>query len=366
VSRSGSGLLSLFPDFDAVGGVQTSGRLAWEALRELPESYAFTFGRRLSRGGPEDGAVCIHASSKPGAVLAALRRRWPVSTVLVWHLSLLKLTPFLRVPEARVVQVLHGIEAWRVQPHLTRRLLRGVDTFICMSDHTWRCFVDANLEFRDAPHVTMQLGIGAPILGELLPPASPPAALMLGRLARTEDYKGHRELIAAWPYVLQSIPDAELCIVGDGDLRSELEDVATQLGLQGHVRFWGLVSESVKEALLMRARCLALPSRGEGFGLAYLEAMRLGRPCLVSGLDAGSEVVAPPSCGLAADPGNAAALVDAVCRLLTIDETWTAWSRRARQRYEAHFTAHHFRDRLLAALGRETPPAAAPLGWTGH
>jgi phosphatidylinositol alpha-1,6-mannosyltransferase len=234
-----------------------------------------------------------------------------------------------------------------------------------MSDYTWRRFVDANPDFQDARHVRMQLGIGAPVLGEPIPPASRPAAMMLGRLVRTEDYKGHREMIAAWPRVLQSIPDAELWIVGDGGLRSDLEHLATQHGLQGRVRFWGSVSEAEKETLLARARCLALPSRGEGFGLVYLEAMRLGRPCLVSGLDAGTEVVPPMSCGLAADPSSSVALADAVCRLLTIDDAWRAWSRKAKQRYEAEFTARHFQDRLLAALEREAPAAVTRAGWIG-
>ena len=60
---------------------------------------------------------------------------------------------------------------------------------------------------------------------------------------------------------------------------------------------FGQVKEDVKQDLLMRCRCLALPSRGEGFGLVYLEAMRMGRPCLVSTVDAAREVVNPPEAG---------------------------------------------------------------------
>jgi phosphatidylinositol alpha-1,6-mannosyltransferase len=199
------------------------------------------------------------------------------------------------------------------------------------------------------PHQAVHLGVGAPAD---TPPAPdhPPAVLMLSRLLRSEDYKGHREMIAAWPLVLERIPNAQLWIAGDGDLRADLEQMAQARGLGSRVRFWGWVSEERKQELLGHCRCLALPSRGEGFGLVYLEAMRLGRPCLVSTLDAGREVVNPPEAGLAADPRDPHALADAICRLLAPGPEWARWSLQARRRYESYFTARHFQERLVQAL----------------
>jgi phosphatidylinositol alpha-1,6-mannosyltransferase len=168
-------------------------------------------------------------------------------------------------------------------------------------------------------------------------------------MEKGEDYKGHRELIEAWVDVRRHVPGAELWIVGDGGLRLELEAVAASRCPDG-VRFWGWVPEEDKERLLRSARCLAMPSRGEGFGLAYLEAMRVGTPCLVSTLDAGREVVAPPEAGLAVNPRSTGDLVEALCRLLSPSLQWDAWSEGARRRYESRFTARHFQERLLEAL----------------
>jgi glycosyltransferase involved in cell wall biosynthesis len=97
-----------------------------------------------------------------------------------------------------------------------------------------------------------------------------------------------------------------------------------------------------------------MPSRGEGFGLVYLEAMRLGRPCLVSNCDAGREVVNPPEAGLAVDPADASSLADGVCRLLADGPEWHRLSQAARRRYEREFTAEHFQRRLIAALFGQT------------
>jgi phosphatidylinositol alpha-1,6-mannosyltransferase len=177
---------------------------------------------------------------------------------------------------------------------------------------------------------------------------------MVGRLARDEDYKGHREVLTAWPVVRRFIPDAELWVVGDGDLRPELEKIAAWPPTSGGVRFWGAVSEEKKFELIARSRCLVLPSRGEGFGLVYLEAMRSARPCLVSTVDAGREVVQPPECGLAVLPSDTAELASAMKRMLCPGPEWSRWSQSARQRYESYFTAAHFQTRLLRALDRTT------------
>jgi glycosyltransferase involved in cell wall biosynthesis len=77
----------------------------------------------------------------------------------------------------------------------------------------------------------------------------------------------------------------------------------------------------------------------------------MGRPCLVSTIDAGREVINAPETGLAADPDDPRQLADATCRLLGAAADWHTWSQAARRRYEAHFTAARFQDRLMDALG---------------
>jgi phosphatidylinositol alpha-1,6-mannosyltransferase len=357
-----TGVLGLFPAFHEVGGVQASGRTASECLAEWldgppggerrgsPGFHLFTYGRGASGEGVAVDGRTVSAGSRLGALAAMLRRRWPVGLVLVWHLDLVRLLPFVRAPGARAVVMLHGIEAWRPLDGPTRRALRRAALLISNSDYTWRRFAEANPEGAATPHATVPLGIGAPLSDAAPRPGDPPAVAMLGRLRQAEGYKGHREMIAAWPIVLARCPRAELWIAGEGDLRPTLERQALGLGLEGRVRFLGLVSEAAKQELLARCRCLAMPSRGEGFGLVYLEAMRVGRPCLIGAADAGREVVAPPEAGLAVDPADPAALAEAVARLIGDGREWENWARCARARYEGNFTSRHYQARLVRAL----------------
>jgi phosphatidylinositol alpha-1,6-mannosyltransferase len=146
-------------------------------------------------------------------------------------------------------------------------------------------------------------------------------ALMLGRLVRGEAYKGHREMIAAWGEVLRHVPDAELWIAGDGDLRPELERWAAGRPWGSRIRFCGLVSEAEKERLLTASRCLALPSRGEGFGLVYLEAMAAGLPVITSDHGGQVDFLRDGENGYLVPPSDEAAIARAIGRLKADPET---------------------------------------------
>jgi phosphatidyl-myo-inositol dimannoside synthase len=339
VSGSQLDVLGLFPSFTAefVGGVQASGREAWQGI--------------VTRIGERRASALYYTagSSKARAAVRAFGHRRKTNVLLFWHLDLLKLLPFVD-RGSRVIVFLHGIEAWLKQDAVTHFLLKKVDLILSNSDYTWRRFLECNPAFQHTAHRTVHLGAGTTFGGPSPKPDGRPAVLMVGRLDAGENYKGHRQMIDAWPFVLERIPEAELWIVGDGDLRPRLEDLARQ-SVSGHaVRFFGQVSEGDKERLLAACRCLALPSRGEGFGLVYLEAMRIGRPCLVSTVDAGREVVNPPEAGLAVDADDPRTIADGTLRMLTAGMEWEHWSGRARARYEAHFTGEHFRQRLVTAL----------------
>lgn len=324
------------------GGVQRSGQLAWEALRESGRMLCFGRGCELRHG----WHFCYR--SKWRAALGAVIRRGQTDRILIWHLGLVKLLPLAASGRRRVYQFLHGVECWKRVDRLTERLLDRVHLFLSNSDYTWARFVDLNPRFRGRPHKTVALGLGDE--GEPVRPPKARAAVIAGRMDRREDYKGHRQLIRIWPEVISRVPGAELWVIGEGDLRPDLEALSGRNGVRERIRFFGPVSEQEKESLLRSAACLAMPSRGEGFGLVYLEAMRLGRPCLVSTHDAGQEVVRPPEAGLAADVDDPRELAHALCRLLQDGPEWQAWSEQARKRYLSAFTARHFQARLLQAL----------------
>ena len=339
----------------AAGGVQESGRIAWKAIVEYVRSTngsaaILVYGEAEEADLRLGEAGAIATCNRWNLLAKVFLRRWKAPVVCFWHLDLLRMLPFMGVGRTEKAVFLHGVEAWRKQSWLTRTLLGRMDRFLTNTSYTWEQFLSYQPQLAHKQHCLVWLGVGKRYEGDSPPTDMIPTVLMLGRLARGEDYKGHRQIIAAWPRILERIPGAHLWIAGDGDLRPDLVALAERCGVTNSVQFWGWVTEEKKQELLQRSRCLAMPSRGEGFGMVYLEAMRIGRPCLISPFDAAKEVVDPPVAGLAVDPDQPEPLVDALVRLMTDGPEWQRMSRDARARYEKEFTEEKFQSRVVDAL----------------
>ncbi len=132
--------------------------------------------------------------------------------------------------------------------------------------------------------------------------------IVVGRL---EVVKDHSTLIRA----LVGVKDAQLLLVGDGNLRSDLEELVASLGLTHRVHFLGQRTDVPQ--LLKRAYIYVQCSKWEGFGIATLEAMAAGLPVIVSDVPGLRDVVG--KAGLVFAPGDHESLAKHISTLLTDD-----------------------------------------------
>lgn len=250
--------------------------------------------------------------------------------------------------------MLNGIEVW--DPALSeprQAVLRRAAVRIAISHYTATRF--ASLFPALQPVVPCPLGLlperaHGEVDAELLAAATPRSVLIVGRMSASERYKGHDELIEAWPRVLEAVPDAQLLVAGGGDDVERLRAKAADTGVGHRVRFLGFVPDATLDALFRRVAAFAMPSRGEGFGLVYLQAMEAGLPCIGSTADAAGDIILDGETGLLVEPGDRAALSSAVVRLLRSPELRTAYGRAGERRFHAEFTYQRFRDRLMPIL----------------
>lgn len=257
-----------------------------------------------------------------GAQMAGTQASRQCDWIMYSHLSVAKVQAFVPPPIRRPYAVfIHGIEAWREITHAQAWVLRGATLRV------------ANSVFTAGRVSTMHPGIGTiascplalppdacPAIddgGELPFNIGPRAVIVVARMSATERYKGHDELLSAWPAVLARVPDARLVFVGDGDDMTRLSARAGELGIGGAVVFTGFVSQSELAAFYRKAAVFAMPSRGEGFGLVYLEAMSHGLPCIGTTDDAAQEIIADGETGFLIRQSDTHALADRVVRLLT-------------------------------------------------
>lgn len=104
--------------------------------------------------------------------------------------------------------------------------------------------------------------------------------LVIGHVGRFIPAKNHRFLLRILTALLEKRKDVLLYLVGDGDLKKEVEAKAGQEGLMKHVKFLGQRSDI--PALLHEMDVFVFPSIHEGLGLVLLEAQASGLPCVVS------------------------------------------------------------------------------------
>jgi len=132
--------------------------------------------------------------------------------------------------------------------------------------------------------------------------------------------------------------------------RSRPSTAAARLGVADAVLFTGFTSEATLAELYARCGLFALPSRGEGFGLVYLEAMRAGKPCLALAATAAAEIVVDGETGVLLQEAGPEALQAAVLPLLRATECAARLGAAGARRYQQSFRFARFRDRLAPYL----------------
>jgi phosphatidylinositol alpha-1,6-mannosyltransferase len=174
----------------------------------------------------------------------------------------------------------------------------------------------------------------------------PPRVLLCGRVA--DAYKGHVRLIEAWSRISEAVPSAQLVIAGAGS--ESLAPCVAQTRRPSSILLRGFVSERELEELYASATVFALPSRGEGFGLVYIEAMRHGVPVIASIHDAAPEINLDGQTGYNVDLDRPDELGDRLLQLLRDRDHARALGENGRRRWSQHFRFSAFRQRFEPLL----------------
>ena len=175
----------------------------------------------------------------------------------------------------------------------------------------------------------------------------PPDALVVLFLGRVHPVKGADKLLEAFVRIAPAHPRAVLVLAGPDEwqLERRFRDSAARAGLSARVVFTGMVLGEAKQDLLARADLFALPSRGEGFSMAVLEALASGMAVLLSPgchfpevEEAGAGRIAPT------DPAR---LAEALGSLLADPAGLRTMGVRGRRLVEARYTWDAVTDRMV-------------------
>jgi phosphatidylinositol alpha-1,6-mannosyltransferase len=269
-------------------------------LRPVPGRLAYSFAAlALARRERPDIVFCGHAFMAPLAAVIA------------------------KVLKARLWVQVHGIDAWQELPALWRRSLETAMLITSVSRHTRRRLLEwlgidpcrvkilpdtVGARFRPGAKLDYLVGRHG-LRGKKV-------LLTVSRLAAAEQYKGNDRIIRVLARVLREHPETMYMIVGDGDDRQRLEALAVECGVAERVCFVGAVTPDELPDYYRLADLFVMPSTGEGFGIAFLEAMATGVPVIGGNRDGSLDPLGDGRFGAAIDPQDCDALASAICAVL--------------------------------------------------
>jgi phosphatidylinositol alpha-1,6-mannosyltransferase len=324
-------ILLLSPElFLAEGGIARIMRLYLKALCEICGANGQVDVVVLNDQPGRDERLRAYSNEKLRHITGGRRSKlnfiWHVLTsgrrcdvLICGHLHQLAVARLVRCfnPRLRYMLVAHGIEVWRPYSALECWALRGADRILCVSEYSRRQLLRFYSDL-DASRLIVVPNTLDPLLepdtasrATVTDKPGHPRILSVGRLTTADTYKGFDTLIEAMPHILSEFPDSTLRIVGDGDDKPRLQSLAHRLGVTTAVHFTGRISDKELHQEYQACDLFALPSRKEGFGLVYLEAMICGKPCVGARAGGAPEVI-NDAVGALADYGNIPALAAAI------------------------------------------------------
>jgi glycosyltransferase involved in cell wall biosynthesis len=331
-------LLDLVAYATTIAPNKTDWRVRYEHSAVARWGMSHAGGRRLRAANPRPEALLQLGAWYDFTAIRGLEPRLRCS----YHDG--NLARYLDNPDCRVDRDSQQIKrALRFE----KKVYDGLDLIMPMSDWLRDSFMS---DFDQSPEKVVTVGAGANL--ERIPDA-PVRDVEPGRarfLFVGGDFqrKGGPELLDAFAQLRSQQPEAELWLVGPSE-----RSVPSQPGvrLQGFVRRDTLEGESEMDRLYRRATAFVMPSRYEPFGIALLEAMAYGLPCVAADTCAMPEIVAHGSTGFVTPVGDADALAQELRTLAENPELGMQMGAAGRERLLERYTWDAVARRMIDAIG---------------
>lgn len=252
----------------------------------------------------------------------------------------------------------YGIDVWQPLSWLRRRGLLQSSAIYSLSSHTKQQLITVQ-KVPESKIITLPPALDPeftlisepPDLQDLHPKQGRFVLLTVARLAATEKHKGIEQVIFSLSRLVENHPEIIYQVVGDGADKARLEKVAQDLGLSEKVNFVGEKFGSDLQRYYANCDLFVMPSKKEGFGLVFLEAMAYGKPAIGGNHGGTPDVILDGETGFLVEYGDVAALTDRILRLLEDESLRIAMGQKGRQRVLQNFTFEHYRQRLLELIG---------------
>jgi glycosyltransferase involved in cell wall biosynthesis len=329
-----------FPSlFESTGGIQTYCRFFLQAIQNIYPDTDYDILIKHDRLSSVDLSTIAptrfhFAGSIPlplrTPVFAAQLIGWGIwkrpKLIITGHLNFTVAAYWLkRLTNIPYWTVAHGIEAWGIKNSALHIALHHADLILAVSSYTRdRLIKEQNLDpnkivilpntfdfnrFQPAPKPSY-------LLEKYGLRREQPIILTVARLAEVERYKGYDQILQALPQIRQQIPDIHYILVGKGNDETRIKQLITQLELQDCVTLAGFIPDEQLCDYYNLCDIFAMPSKKEGFGIVYLEALACGKPVLGGNQDGAVDALCHGKLGALVNPDNVSEITQTIIQIL--------------------------------------------------
>lgn len=319
-----------FPNiFEFKGGIQVYSAFLLDALQAIAPATRYDIFLKHDRRRPPELArrenLCFHCT---GIWNLSIRTFVFASQILLYgwlekpdliittHLNFTPAADWLKrrlgIPYWTVA---HGVEAWDIKRRRVQRALQNADRILAVSEYTRdRLLQEQKL---DPQRISLLPNTFDARRFQILPKpqalldryalkAETKIILTVARLDKSERYKGYDNIIAALPLIREKIPNLHYLLVGKGNDRDRIEGLIERFSLQDYVTLAGFVPDEDLLDYYNACDVFAMPSKGEGFGIVYLEALACGKPVLGGNCDGAIDALCGGELGALVNPDSVA------------------------------------------------------------
>lgn len=318
--------------FSATGGIEMFNACLMKSLYENSKALAFHY-HNISFIDTETDSNYLPANLLAAfgkrrllAFLSACKAILQTDVVVIGHINLLLLALFACfLPKKKIVLVAHGIEVWQNLTWWKKTVLQKLDLILAVSEYTKQKMAEKQGLDKDKIHVfhnTLNPFFELPkeftkpnyLLQRYEIAADQKVLLTLARLSFSEQYKGYDTVIKAMPEILKIQPNTTYIVAGKYETReyARIKELVVDLQLQQHVKLIGFVKDEELIDHYLLADTFIMPSKGEGFGIVFLEAMACGLPVIAGNVDGSVDALKNGTLGTLLNPDSKAEITEAV------------------------------------------------------
>ncbi|MFD0941957.1 glycosyltransferase family 4 protein [Pedobacter boryungensis] len=264
-------------------------------------------------------------------VIKSLLKGIRSDVVILSHINLLSIGYLIKrfSPKTKVYLLAHGIEIWRKLPEPKLKALKRLDKIIAVSHFTAERIKSIHGTKEDKIEILnncidpfyffpTKFSKPKPLLERYQLHPDQKILMSLSRVVSSEKYKGYDNTISILPHLIKKYPKLVYLIAGksDDEEKLRLEKLITKHQIANHIKLIGFIDEAEITDHFLLSDIFVMPSKKEGFGIVFIEAMASGLSVIAGNKDGSVDALKNGELGKLVNPDDSSEIEKTLDELL--------------------------------------------------